>query len=101
MVDQMHEAETEPATEPVTESTEPSTDPVEETPEPAVETTEPEESEFTGTQRDYVLNTNSKKFHYPDCSSVGQMKEANRADFHGTREEVIAKGYDPCGRCKP
>ena len=101
------EAETEPTTEPSTESTEPSTDPVEETTEPTVETTEPEEStepeepESTGTQRDYVLNTNSKKFHYPDCSSVGQMKASNRADFHGTREEVIAKGYEPCGRCKP
>ena len=94
------EEETEPATEPVTEAAEPSTDPVEETTEPET-STEPEESESTGTQRDYVLNTNSKKFHYPECSSVSQMKASNRADFHGTREEVIAKGYEPCGRCKP
>ena len=88
------EAETEPTTEPSTESTEPSTDPVE-------ETTVPEEPSTTGNERDYVLNTNSKKFHYPDCSSVGQMKSSNRADFYGTREEVIAQGYEPCGRCKP
>ena len=98
---------TEPVTEPITEATESSTDPVEETTNSAEETmepeesTEPEESESAGTQLDYVLNTNSNKFHYPDCSSVGQMKASNRADFHGTREEVIAKGYDPCGRCKP
>jgi hypothetical protein len=93
-------AETEPETEPLTEPTEPSTDSVDETTELAEETTVPEES-TTGNQRDYVLNTNSKKFHYSDCSSVNQMKESNCADFHGTREEVIAKGYDPCGRCKP
>ena len=50
---------------------------------------------------DYVLNTNSKKFHYPDCRSVGQMKASNRKDFSGTRDEVIAMGYDPCGICHP
>ncbi len=50
---------------------------------------------------DYVLNTNSKKFHYPDCSSVGDMADKNRQYFSGTREEVIAMGYDPCKRCNP
>ena len=97
-----------PSTEPMQETTEPSADPTEETTEPSEtpaestgESTEPEESAATGTERDYVLNTNSKKFHYPDCSSVSQMKESNRADFHGTRDAAIAQGYDPCGRCKP
>ena len=52
---------------------------------------------------DYVLNTNPKsmKFHYPSCKSVKQMNEENKAFFTGTREEVIAMGYDPCGSCKP
>ena len=50
---------------------------------------------------DYVLNKNTKKFHYPDCSSVDSMKKKNRLDYTGAREDVIAKGYDPCGRCKP
>ena len=49
----------------------------------------------------YILNKNTKKFHYPTCSSVGQMKESNKVYFDGTREEVIAMGYDPCGRCHP
>lgn len=49
----------------------------------------------------YVLNTNTKKFHYPSCSSVSQMKAKNRKDFTGTREEIIAMGYDPCGNCHP
>jgi len=53
----------------------------------------------TGTR--YVLNTNTKKFHKPSCSSVDDMKESNKAEFVGDRSEVIARGYDPCGRCKP
>ncbi len=49
----------------------------------------------------YVLNTNTKKFHEPVCSSVGKMKAENREDFSGSREEAIALGYSPCGNCKP
>lgn len=50
---------------------------------------------------DYVLNTNTKKFHYPSCSSVKHMSEKNKSFFTGTREEVINMGYDPCGNCHP
>lgn len=50
---------------------------------------------------DYVLNTNTKKFHYPDCSSVDQMSDKNKFYFSGAREEVIEMGYSPCGRCNP
>lgn len=50
---------------------------------------------------DYVLNRNTMKFHTPDCSSVSQMKDENRIYFEGTREEVIAMGYSPCGQCEP
>ena len=49
----------------------------------------------------YVLNTNSKKFHRPDCSLVGQMSAKNREDVEDTRENLIANGYDPCKRCNP
>lgn len=49
----------------------------------------------------YVLNTNTRKFHLPNCPSVTDMKEKNREDFYGTRDEVIAAGYQPCGRCHP
>lgn len=50
---------------------------------------------------EYVLNTNTHKFHYPGCSSVSQMSEKNKLFYTGTRDEVIAMGYDPCGRCNP
>lgn len=53
------------------------------------------------TGRDYVANKNTKKFHYPSCSHAGEIKEKNRWDFHGTRQELIDKGYKPCGVCTP
>lgn len=49
----------------------------------------------------YVCNTNTMKFHEPDCSSVDQMSERNKLEVTATRDELIAQGYDPCGRCKP
>lgn len=49
----------------------------------------------------YILNTSSKKFHRPDCSSVTQMKNSNKKEFSGSREELISQGYDPCKRCNP
>lgn len=70
------------------------------TPSPEPEKQEP----VTGSeasQADYILNTNTKKFHYPTCSSVNDMKEKNKQEFFGTRDETIALGYSPCGRCKP
>ena len=49
----------------------------------------------------YVLNTNTKKFHYPTCSSVDDMKEKNKQIYTGSRDEVINIGYVPCKRCNP
>ena len=51
----------------------------------------------------YILNINpsSMKFHYPDCSSVDKMKESNKKEFYGTRQEAIDAGYTPCGNCHP
>lgn len=52
-------------------------------------------------KQDYVLNTNSKKFHKPSCSSVKQMADKNREDVKDTRENILNRGYDPCKRCNP
>ena len=49
----------------------------------------------------YIGNKNTKKFHYPYCSSVSDMKEKNKVPLYGTRDEAIAQGYSPCGRCHP
>lgn len=50
---------------------------------------------------DYVINTNSQKFHTPDCSSVETISEANKQTFYGKRQDLIDAGIEPCGRCKP
>lgn len=60
-----------------------------------------DDSVGTGEIMTYVLNTNSKKFHDPNCSSADDIKEENRQEYKGTREDLIEDGYDPCGRCKP
>lgn len=63
---------------------------------PVVET-EPETNEDII----YVGNKNSKKFHYPSCKSVTDMKESNKVFLSGTREDVLEMGYAPCSNCKP
>lgn len=55
----------------------------------------------TAEENYYILNTNNHKFHLPTCASVTSMKDANKQEYHGTREELIAKGYQPCSRCNP
>ena len=71
--------------------------------EPPAETEAPEATQGASTSsgRNYVVNTNTGKFHYPDCSSVNQMSDSNRMDVVATRTELVAQGYEPCGRCKP
>ena len=66
------------------------------------ETTE-EERDLNGQKEEqtYVLNKNTHKFHRPDCSGAADIKEKNREEFTGTREEVIKQGYQPCTKCKP
>jgi len=49
----------------------------------------------------YILNTNTKKFHYPDCASVAQMKEKNKRESTAGRDEIIGWGYVPCKNCNP
>lgn len=49
----------------------------------------------------YILNTNTKVFHYPSCRSVKQMSEKNKKEFYGTSSEARNLGYKSCGNCKP
>lgn len=49
----------------------------------------------------YILNTNSKKYHSPDCSGAKNISDKNKESFVGTASELKAKGYTPCGTCKP
>lgn len=58
-------------------------------------------SESESAEHDYVLNTGSRKFHDPSCPSVQDISSSNRENFHGTRDELIADSYEPCGACRP
>ena len=90
----------EPTPEQTPELTEePTPEPTEEpTPTPTSSPGAPKETEQTVR---YVANMNTKKFHYPHCSSVKDIKPSNRWDFYGEREELIQKGYVPCKKCNP
>lgn len=67
----------------------------------APETSAPETSGPASSGTTYVVNTNTGKFHYPSCSSVSQMANHNRWDYTGSRDELIARGFEPCQRCNP
>ena len=54
-----------------------------------------------GEAQEYVVNTNTGKFHYPTCASVKDIKSKNRSDRVCTRDELLAAGFVPCKRCNP
>ena len=49
---------------------------------------------------EYVLNTKTKKFHLPDCSSVKDINDSNKS-LSADREQIIKDGYAACKSCKP
>lgn len=67
--------------------------------------TKPESSSSNTTsgrvENSYILNTNSKKFHLPDCSGAKDMKESNKQEYTGDRANLISQGYSPCKTCDP
>lgn len=50
-------------------------------------------------ERLYILNTNTKKYHLPDCNSVDSMKKKNKEERKETEEELKKEGYSPCRNC--
>ncbi len=64
-------------------------------------TTKKHDSSSSSQKQDYVLNTNTKKFHKPSCASVKQMSAKNKKKVHDTRKSMINQGYDPCKNCNP
>lgn len=67
-----------------------------------VDSEEPERENTTEEQEQrYVLNINSKKFHYPECKSVTQMSEKNKKEVVALKSKIVADGFEPCGNCKP
>ena len=78
-----------------TPTPEPTLTPITEpTPEPVVEEQKPIEQY-------YIINTNTGKFHYPTCLSIKRIKDKNKLEFTGTRDDVLVRGYSPCMICNP
>ena len=69
-------------------------------PKPNTSVEENTDNENIGSTK-YVLNTNTKKFHYPTCGSAGKIAAKNYAESNESRDSLIAKGYSPCGNCDP
>lgn len=51
------------------------------------------------TTRDFVLNTNSKKYHTPSCRYANEISPQNRQEYNGTTGELEGWGYVPCKVC--
>ncbi len=49
----------------------------------------------------YILNTNSMKFHRPGCRAAARISSKNRATSTDSRSTLISEGYSPCGICNP
>lgn len=49
----------------------------------------------------WILNTNSKRIHRPDCSQAKNIAEKNRAYSSESLDKLISQGYKPCGSCMP
>lgn len=62
---------------------------------------EPGDSAETEEVHEYVLNTNTMKFHTYNCSSAAQVSDKNKEISYKSRKELIEDGYTPCGRCRP
>lgn len=67
----------------------------------STQTTDPMATSDSAIKTDYIINTNTNKFHFPWCSSVNQMNEENKEFYTGSRDDLIAQRYSPCGRCNP
>lgn len=68
---------------------------------PAGQQTTDSSTGSSASDADYVLNNNTKKFHLPTCSSADDIKASNREEYHGSRDDLISMGYEPCKRCNP
>lgn len=69
--------------------------------DPVTPPSAPETAPVQSAGIEYVLNTNTMKFHLPGCRDVNRISAQNRASFTGTRDQLLAKQYDPCGHCNP
>lgn len=61
---------------------------------PEAETTSPAEE-----KREFIVNKNSKKFHYTWCSFAPEPDSDSYSLVTSTAQELSQKGYSPCQKC--
>lgn len=66
-----------------------------------VSVTDPPQVVKTQPVSDWIINTDTGKFHYPSCRDVDRMDESNKWYYTGTYNDVTGMGYSPCGHCHP
>ena len=59
------------------------------------------EQEKNNKEGSYILNTNTKKFHLPNCKGIKDIKEKNKEAFSGKRDDLLKQSYSPCKMCNP
>ena len=52
-------------------------------------------------RQDYLVNISTGKFHRDGCTSLYGARSTNIRKLHTSREDLIVRGYEPCGRCDP
>lgn len=52
-------------------------------------------------QGSYILNTNSKKVHLPNCSAVEKISDKNKQSYTGSIPSLTSQGYTACKICNP
>ncbi len=101
------DSSTEPTTAPTTQtSTETTTATTRATTAPPTEPvyTEPPviQTQTQVVYRDYLVNTNSGKFHSTGCRTIPDNMGDHWVAYYGTTSDNMrAMGYTPCGTCKP
>lgn len=55
--------------------------------------------EQTKTDDKWVLNTNTKKIHYPNCRDVPKIAPQNYSTSNAEESELLNQGYTTCGHC--
>jgi hypothetical protein len=69
--------------------------------DPPAQETGSSDQDSAAPTHDYIVNTNTGKFHYPSCSDVKRMKDSNKWQVTTTHDELVSEGYSPCGHCNP
>lgn len=57
--------------------------------------------EVSADQADYIVNTHTHKFHYPNCGQAHKIQSQNRFYTDSTSAAIQNAGFSPCKICKP